>query len=83
VKDDLVLPPFSFLVQLSSSVLAFQVCLSLSKNVRYLSSQSFRLEPAAIRQRRIVGSRGREVPLLVGSVEPIAVPGSQSVKQRL
>jgi hypothetical protein len=59
----------------------FTVCMSWSllalsrvQEGGYSQSQRFRLGPAAVGERRIIGRGGGEVPGLVGSVEAGAMP---------
>lgn len=47
-----------------------------------LITNSSGLQPTAVGQRRIVRSRGRKVPFLVGGIEAVAVPDDKDVGRR-
>ena len=76
MQDDLVFSSFSpcgrvILCCDSGSLLI--LLYPLSNNGTYLCTQRLRLEPAAVGERRVVGGRRGEMPLLVGDVKSISV----------
>lgn len=76
MEDNLVLLPFWFRRRrvgvLTSSPLVFLD--SLADDGCDSDAKALCLLPAAVCERRIVRGRGREMPLFVGRIEPIAVP---------